>query len=59
MTLGPYAAFIAGSYGLVTAVVILLIVWTVLDYRAQKKRLLDLDRAGIARRSARSARETI
>lgn len=51
MALGPYAAFIAGSYGLVAIVVVVLIVATVLDHRNQMKRLRDLERAGINRRS--------
>jgi len=58
MALGPYVTFIAGSYGLVTAVVILLILWTVLDYRTQRKRLRDLERAGVTRRSTGSTGDT-
>lgn len=54
MTLGPYAAFIVGSYGLVSAVVVLLIGWIVLDHRAQQRRLRELERAGISRRSAQN-----
>lgn len=55
--LGPYASFIATSYGLVAAVVVLLIVWIALDYRQQTARLRELEASGIVRRSGRSAVE--
>jgi heme exporter protein D len=55
MSLGPYASFILTSYLLVTAVVLILIVWIVVDYRRQKTRLRDLEAGGIVRRSGRSA----
>jgi heme exporter protein D len=55
MSLGPYAAFIATSYLLVAAVVLILIAWIVIDYRRQKIRLSELDASGVVRRSGRSA----
>jgi heme exporter protein D len=55
MSLGPYASFIVTSYLLVTAVVLLLIVWIAVDYRRQKKTLHELEAGGVARRSGRSA----
>ncbi|MGH6679060.1 MAG: heme exporter protein CcmD [Bradyrhizobium sp.] len=54
MTLGPYAPFIVTSYLAVALVVALLIAWVVLDYRSQKRRLRDLERSGVVRRSGRS-----
>jgi heme exporter protein D len=57
MALGPYAAFIVTSYGLVTAVVSILIAWIAIDYRRQKLRLRELDASGVVRRSGRSAAE--
>jgi heme exporter protein D len=57
MSLGPYASFIVTSYALVTAVVLLLIVWIALDYRRQRARLRDLEASGVTRRSGRSAAE--
>ena len=57
MSLGPYAPFIVTSYLLVTAVVLVLIVWIALDYRRQKARLRELEASGITRRSGRSAAE--
>lgn len=55
MSLGPYASFIVTSYALVTATVLLLIVWIALDYRHQKARLRELEASGVTRRSGRQA----
>ena len=55
MSLGPYASVIVTSYALVTAVVLILIVWIATDYRRQKERLRDLEASGAVRRSGRSA----
>jgi heme exporter protein D len=57
MALGPYASFIVTSYLLVTAVVLMLIVWIATDYRRQKTRLRELEAGGVVRRSGRSAVE--
>jgi len=43
MSLGPYASFIVTSYVLVTAVVVMLIAWILIDYRRQKQILHELD----------------
>ena len=55
MSLGPYASFIVTSYALVTAVVLLLIVWVAIDFRRQKQRLRELEQSGVSRRSKRAA----
>jgi heme exporter protein D len=55
MSLGPYASFIVTSYGLVTAVVLLLIGWIAIDFRRQKQRLRELEESGVSRRSGRAA----
>ena len=55
MSLGPHASFIVTAYTLVTAVVLILIVWISLDYRRQKERLRDLEASGVVRRSGRNA----
>jgi heme exporter protein D len=55
MSLGPYASFIVTSYALVTAVVLLLIVWVTIDFRRQKQRLRELEQSGVSRRSGRTA----
>ena len=58
MALGPYASFIVTSYALVTAVVLILIVWIAIDYRRQQARLRELEASGVTRRSGRSAVDT-
>ena len=55
MALGPYASFIVTSYALVSAVVLILIVWIAVDYRRQQARLRELEASGVTRRSGRSA----
>ena len=55
MALGPYASFIVTSYALVTAVVLILIVWIGVDYRRQQARLRELEANGVTRRSGRTA----
>jgi heme exporter protein D len=55
MPLGPYASFIVTSYALVTAVVLILIIWIAIDYRRQKQRLRALEASGVIRRSGRNA----
>jgi heme exporter protein D len=55
MSLGPYSSFIVTSYALVMAVVLMMIVWIILDYRRQQSRLRELEASGVFRRSGRSA----
>ena len=57
-SLGPYASFIVTSYAAAAAVVVVLIGWVVFDYRNQTRRLRELDRSGVTRRSGRSAVDT-
>jgi heme exporter protein D len=57
MSLGPYAFFIVTSYLLVTAVVLMLIIWIAIDYRRQRQQLRELEAGGAVRRSRRSATE--
>jgi heme exporter protein D len=52
MNLGPHAAFILAAYAAAVAVVAGLIVWVVVDFRAQKRVLGDLEAHGVTRRSA-------
>jgi heme exporter protein D len=47
------------SYLLVTAVVLVLIVWIALDYRRQKQRLREIEASGVTRRSGRGATDLI
>ena len=55
MSLGPYASFIVTSYALVTAVVLLLIIWIIADYRRQQAQLKEIEASGVTRRSGRGA----
>ena len=52
MDLGPHAAFIVAAYAATIAVVGGLIAWVVIDFRAQKRVLGDLEAHGVTRRSA-------
>jgi heme exporter protein D len=49
--------FIVGSYAAATIVIASLIVWIMLDYRAQRRALADLEMRGISRRSAPAGAE--
>ena len=51
-TLGPHAAFIVTAYGAAALIVLSLIAWVMLDYRAQKRALGKLEARGVTRRSA-------
>ena len=53
MDLGPHAAFIVIAYLAVCAIVVLLVTWTINDYRRQLRTLQRLDAEGVTRRSAR------
>jgi len=52
MDFGPHAAFIWAAYAATAAVVAGLIAWVVLDWRAQRRLLGDLEADGVTRRSA-------
>ena len=47
-----HMGFIVASYAAAIAVVGVLIAWVTLDYRAQRRRLADLEMRGVTRRSA-------
>lgn len=51
-SLGHDAAFIIAAYAVTALVVLGLIVWVMLDRRAQQRALADLESRGIRRRSA-------
>ena len=55
MNLGPYAHFIVACYGLVAAVVAILIGWIAVDHFRVKAQLRDLEASGVSRRSGRNA----
>ncbi|MGA2941407.1 MAG: heme exporter protein CcmD [Xanthobacteraceae bacterium] len=49
-----HAGFIVASYAAATIVVVALIAWVMLDFRAQRRNLADLEARGITRRSVPS-----
>jgi heme exporter protein D len=53
--LGPHAPFIVASYAVALVVIVGLIVWVRQDYRAQRRRLVQLEQGGVTRRSQRAA----
>jgi len=52
MNAASHMGFIVASYAAAVAVVGGLIAWVTLDYRAQRRRLADLEMRGVTRRSA-------
>jgi heme exporter protein D len=52
LDLGPHAAYIWASYGIVAVVIASLIAWLVADGRRYQRRLAELDAKGIRRRSS-------
>jgi heme exporter protein D len=54
MDLGPHAAFIVSAYVAAAVVIGALIAWVLLDHRAQRRKLADLEARGVTRRSGRA-----
>jgi heme exporter protein D len=52
MNLGPHAAFILAAYAAAMVVIAGLVGWVIVDFRAQKRVLGDLEAHGVTRRSA-------
>jgi heme exporter protein D len=52
MNAAGHMGFIVASYAAAVAVAGALVAWVTLDYRAQRRRLADLEMRGVARRSA-------
>ena len=46
---GPYAAFIAASYGITFAVIVALIIWVWLTSRGRRRTLRQLEEQGVRR----------
>ena len=55
MNLGQHATFIVAAYGAAGVILLSLIAWIVLDHRAQKSALDELETRGMGRRSDRAA----
>ena len=54
--LGPHAVFIWASYGVVAAVLAVLVGWLIADGRRQQQRLDEFEMRGVRRRSAASSK---
>lgn len=52
MWFGAHTPFIVASYAFVALVVLGLIIWVVIDGRAQARKLSELEARGVRRRSA-------
>ena len=51
MTLGQHASFIVIAYGAAAVILLSLVAWIVLDHRAQRRALGELESRGVTRRS--------
>jgi heme exporter protein D len=51
MMFGQYAEFIIPSYAITALVIVGLVLWSWLDYRARLRELAELEQRGIQRRS--------
>jgi heme exporter protein D len=58
MNLGPHASFIVAAYAVAVLVVAVLVTWVMLDHRAQKRALGELEARGVTRRSERAVGTT-
>jgi heme exporter protein D len=54
MNFGPHASFILGAYAAAIVIIGALIAWVALDYRAQRRKLIEMEARGITRRSERA-----
>jgi heme exporter protein D len=54
LDLGPYASFIIAAYGVTFVAVGALVIATLEDDRKQRRKLAELERLGIRRRSAKA-----
>jgi heme exporter protein D len=52
MAATDHFGFIAAAYATAAVIVSALIMWVALDYRAQRRKLADLEMRGLTRRSA-------
>jgi heme exporter protein D len=53
MALGPHAVFVISAYAVAAVVVLALIGWVLVDHRAQRRLLAELEAEGVVRRSHR------
>ena len=58
MNLGAHAEFIIAAYLVAAIVIVVMIAWVLIDYRAQRRQLEGLEARGVTRRSERASRVT-
>ena len=58
MNLGAHAEFIIAAYLVAAIVIVVMIAWVLIDYRAQRRQLEGLEARGVTRRSERPSRVT-
>jgi len=58
MNLGAHAEFIIAAYLVAAIVIVVMIGWVLIDYRAQRRQLEGLEARGVTRRSERASRVT-
>jgi heme exporter protein D len=56
MDFGPHAGFIVAAYAVAILVIAGLIAWIMVDHRAQRRLLGDLEADGVTRRSAEASK---
>jgi heme exporter protein D len=56
VNLGPHAGFILAAYGIALLVVLALIAWIAIDYRAQRRKVSRLESEGVTRRSVQASK---
>jgi heme exporter protein D len=59
LDLGPHASFIIAAYGVTFVAVAALVLATLADDRKQRRKLAELERLGIRRRSAKAPSPTV
>ena len=55
MNLGPHASFILVAYGAAALILAALIAWVMIDHRAQRRTLAEMESRGVTRRAGRSS----
>ena len=57
MNVASHMSFIVGAYAAAAAIVLALICWVTLDYRALRQTLADFEGRGVTRRSDQAAKQ--
>jgi heme exporter protein D len=57
--MSPHALYVAAAYAITAVALAGLIGWVLLDQRARRKELAELEAAGVRRRSDRPAKQSV